>query len=121
MKEKGFTLIELMIVIAVLGILAAVAIPSYMGYRTRGYNKRAEIVANQIMMAQENFRAASSTSSYASTMAELIAYDSTIDNDAGLTLPANIANANTTSYDAIDIRHTAGDITYTVTTDGVTP
>jgi type IV pilus assembly protein PilA len=35
-NQKGFTFIELMIVIAYIGILAAIAIPNYLAYRTKG-------------------------------------------------------------------------------------
>ena len=54
-NKKGFTLIELMIVIAIIGILAAIAIPNFVAYRNKSFCSRAETDANNIAAAVADY------------------------------------------------------------------
>jgi type IV pilus assembly protein PilA len=56
-NNKGFTLIELMIVVAIIGILAAIAIPNFMSYQCKASQAEARTALGAIRTQQEAYLA----------------------------------------------------------------
>lgn len=54
---RGFTLIELMIVVAIIGILAAIAIPNFLKFQCRAKQSEAKGQLKSLLVAEESYRA----------------------------------------------------------------
>jgi prepilin-type N-terminal cleavage/methylation domain-containing protein len=55
-SSKGFSLLELIVVVAIIGILSAIGIPTYQGYMQKGRDTDAQMALRSISAAQERFK-----------------------------------------------------------------
>lgn len=87
-KLRGFTLIELMVVITIIGILALIAIPNFKGLRRRAHDVSAQSAGRQAKLAEEmyyNDHLDDYGGRYTSRLEDLLIYDRNIADDKGVT------------------------------------
>jgi len=103
--QKGFTLIELMIVIAILGILIAIALPAYQDYSIRTKNTECLNIAAALKLAVAEYR--QSEGAFPATQADAGYVFTASKYCSSVSSAANVITAVTTA--------TGGPATYTLT------
>ena len=124
MDERGFTLIELLVVILIIGILAAIAIPSFLNQKGKASDAGAKELAHTAQVAIETC-AIDNNGVYAAascdTPTALVAYEATIQTSAGngnayvsgVTVIGTVSSVNVTGGYAVTTTSTTGD-TFTI-------
>jgi type IV pilus assembly protein PilA len=106
--QKGFTLIELMIVVAIIGILAAVALPAYQDYTIRAKVSEGMVLSSGLKTAiSETFQSKGPSDMSCTTAANCATLGATVMDAAALTGNKNVTSVTSNAAGIIDIRYKA--------------
>jgi type IV pilus assembly protein PilA len=102
-SEDGFTLIELLVVILIIGILAAIAIPSFLNQKGKATDAAAKELAHSAQIAAESYATDNSGSYAGLTPAILNTYEATIQIGSGngnafIATPGGVSNIAANTY-----------------------
>jgi len=96
-NKKGFTLIEVLLVIVILGVLAAIAIPRFMASEYTAKEKACQTQISELRTQVEKFYFDASPPAYPTDLATLVANTNYFPNGGSIVCPINTATAYTYS------------------------
>jgi type IV pilus assembly protein PilA len=112
-EESGFTLIELLVVLVIIGVLLAIAVPSYLGFKKRAEKQASNSNVRATIPAMEAFYSDNGTYVGATAAQLKLSYDSGIkDTGTGAIVTSALA------VGAYTIANTQGACTATITGPG---
>ena len=96
-KDEGFTLIELMVVVMIIAVLIAIAIPSFLGFRRSAQDRSAQSELRNVLLAEKAYWL--DNGDYTETAADITSFE-----------PNAVINANPALGTTIDLRDTDSDV-----------
>jgi type IV pilus assembly protein PilA len=97
-KQDGFTLIEILVVVLIIGILAAVALPSFLGQTARANDAAAKTQVGTLQTAMKEFAMDNDGSYKGATLAKLEATEPTL-KDETTAVAKEVSGATATSFE----------------------
>lgn len=96
-RDEGFTLIELMVVVMIIAVLIAIAIPSFLGFRKSAQDRSAQSDIRNVLLSEKAYWL--DNGAYTETAADITAFE-----------PNAVINADPTLGVTLDLRDTDSDI-----------